>query len=458
MSNRTITIKIPISENNNSSRNVSNSVETIIKKINKIKQSVLSLRDANIENEQIRDQYIIHFQQCTEDREILNKIYKNLKFKFEHQNEDEQAKVEEIQRQEDQAPLPVSQTKTIPTLEFITREALIHKMAENQQIKVIRIRYEISVSTSIYNVQFSPDGNLIAFSDSSHVYIIQTKDGEILNKIDISPNECSLPDNLLQSDDFLTAGHCIRFSPDGKFLAVTNGPYVLLYSLQLDVHTPPLLTHTFPRHSGDVTSLVFNNTGSWLVTGSNVQIYVWDMSTYESVFNFNHDIPDSTIVSISTPPDTSMYVIGFSNGTLGMYNESFDSPMVSFNVNVNDTFLLDTEVSPFYTGTIVTCSSDCTAKVWEMRGIASHKFTLNDHKDAVTSAAFAPLKEVPILFTASGSKDKKIRAYQHKTGELLYSMEIHTDAISQIVSHPTQTMLASCGRDGLVCLWDYEVA
>lgn len=458
MSNRTITIKIPITENSNSTRNqnVNNHVDSMIKKINQIKQSVLLLRDAGLENEQARNQYIIHLQQCTEDHDVLSKILKNLKFKFEHQNDEiNKIKSEDIQRQEN-ASMPVTQTKTIPTIEFITKEPIIYKVGEISS-GAPSIRYGISVHTSIYNIQFSTDGNLIAFTDSSHVYIIQAKDGEILTKIDINPNECRLPDNYVNSNDFLTKGHCIKFSPDGKFLCVTNGSNVLLYSIQPDMVSPPHLVHTF-RHSGEVTSLVFNSSGKWLITGSDGKICVWDMTTYESINHFNHEIPTGTsIVSIATPPDTSMYIVAFSNGTIGIYNEEFEPPMVSFNANTNGSYLLDTEISPVFNETIVTCSSDSTAKVWAMRGVASCKFTLSDHTDAVTSATFCPINNTPILFTACGPNDKKIRAWQHKTGELLYTMEIHTDGISQIVSHPSQPVLASCGRDGLVCVWDYEV-
>jgi WD40 repeat protein len=152
---------------------------------------------------------------------------------------------------------------------------------------------------------------------------------------------------------------------------------------------------------------------------------------------------------MATTPDVPFYAIGFATGAIGIYNEEFAEPMMTF--SAHSQVLMGLAVSPF-DDTVATVSQDKLVKVWMMRTTATCKHTLEGHSDFVLSVAMSPL--APLMIT--GSCDQMIKIWHPTTGALLCNIELHEDTVFEVDHHPTQRVFASCGGDGVVCIWDYD--
>ena len=60
--------------------------DSMLSKISKFRSSIDQIKENNLDLERMRDQYIIHLQQCQEDHEVLRTIYKILKLKLDRLN------------------------------------------------------------------------------------------------------------------------------------------------------------------------------------------------------------------------------------------------------------------------------------------------------------------------------------------------------------------------------------
>jgi WD40 repeat protein len=155
------------------------------------------------------------------------------------------------------------------------------------------------------------------------------------------------------------------------------------------------------------------------------------------------------VVSIAFSSDDEFIAVGFMSGTIGIYEPTFQQPMSSF--QAHSALLLNVVISN--SDVIATASQDKTAKLWVIRGVASCKQVLQGHSDFVLAIAFSPRESV--VFT--GSKDETIKGWNQKTGEMMFTLTGHKNTLFQIDHHPLERTIVSCGGDGLVCAWDYDL-
>jgi WD40 repeat protein len=217
----------------------------------------------------------------------------------------------------------------------------------------------------------------------------------------------------------------------------------LSISKQLDV----------PNHV--VSTILFFQDGSTMLTGGfDGKLCMWSVPEFQLMRVIQHGVEGQIqkkdmIVSVAFGRDDEFLGIGFMNGAVGMYEPTFSQPMSTF--QAHNEILLSLVISR--QDVIGTASHDKTVQLWSVRGVASCKHVLRGHEDSVVTLAFSP--NDPVVFT--GSKDEAIKCWSQKTGENLFTIKGHTNTIFQIDHHPTERAIVSCGGDGLVCVWDYEL-
>jgi hypothetical protein len=146
-----------------------------------VRQSVVQLRDDTLDHERIRDQYVIHLQQCQDDHNILRQIFKKLKLKLDLAGQDAPP-----------PPEPSSVTHSVPatrrlqTLESIRLTLTITSQSEAFPAGSRRFPYGLRTNSVLCTAQFAPDGARIAFADGNLVSIVESADGEVVSTIDIS--------------------------------------------------------------------------------------------------------------------------------------------------------------------------------------------------------------------------------------------------------------------------------
>jgi WD40 repeat protein len=153
-------------------------------------------------------------------------------------------------------------------------------------------------------------------------------------------------------------------------------------------------------HTGDVYGVAFHPKNEWLVTASEKEVIIWDISSKSII---NTWPVHSEIFSVAVD------VSGKKIATAGNSNE------------------------------ITIWASDSTKLK-----------TLTGHRNNINSLAFSP----DGIWLASASDDKNINIWQVSNWELVASFRGHTDAVTQIAFSPDATLLASVSADRTVRIWN----
>jgi WD40 repeat protein len=414
-------------------------VESIQKSLDSIIQSVCRLRAENEDLERQKYLSTIHIQQYDRDLEKLRALHKSLKFQL-----DSLTRLALPSTGAPISPRPAQQAishqpRSLLSLSHAEVNWNVDSPNTFFRQSGIRLRYALSLESVLCTVRFNRDGSLFAFTDGKNVFIIGTADGSLVGS-------CEVPRSAGPED---APARAIAFSPDGKYLAVSSP----LYSVSIyDVSTQKHIS-TLDAHKHHVSTIAFFRDSRRMLTGGfDGKLCIWNVPEFTLAKTVTHGVEGSIrkeemIVAIAMGSEDEYIAVGFMSGTVGMYEPTFSQPMSTFVAHPE--FLLNVVISP--QDVIATASHDKTAKLWTLRGVASCRQTLKGHTDFVLTVAFAP--NDPVVFT--GSKDEKIKCWNQKTGENLFTLLAHKNTLFQLDHHPSDRTILACSGDGLVCLWDY---
>lgn len=168
--------------------------------------------------------------------------------------------------------------------------------------------------------------------------------------------------------------------------------------LHLIVNLKMAFVNSFREHQAEVISCHFNNTGKILITGSfDETAMIWDVRVKEPTHILRgHEAEISNCIW-----NFSFDLIATSSldGTVKVWDlRNIKEPQ--FCLKHRDEVL---DVCFDYTGKIATCSSDCTAKVWDEFG--KLLITLEGHTDEVSKVCFSPNGSL-ILTASAGERNQ----------------------------------------------------
>jgi WD40 repeat protein len=298
----------------------------------------------------------------------------------------------------------------------------------------------LTVESVLCTIRFNSDGSLFAFTNGKTVYFVKQSDGSSLGNCDICRASA-------ENGDAVSRALC--FSPDSRFLAVASAGNSTVI---VDVASRRTVI-SLEKHRNIVSTIAFFRTsGRFLTGGFDGKLCVWSLPEFRLIQTLQHGPERLTgqeemIAAVAIAPDDRYVVVGFMNGTVGLYDPTFSQPMSSF--QAHGAFLFNVAISN--DDILATGSHDKTAKLWSVRGIPTCRRVLAGHTDCVLTLAFSPRD--PLVFT--GSKDEMIRCWNRLTGESLFTFTGHKNTLFQVDHHPADRTIVSCSGDGLVCLWDY---
>lgn len=316
----------------------------------------------------------------------------------------------------------------------------------------------------ISDVSFSPDGKLLATSDTAgEVHLWQIANGQ----------------GVLAFQADLAWTWTVIFSPDGQLLATAGDDYVVrLWDVrtgtclkELHGHTNTINDLAFHRgghliascaldctirlwnlqtessivlsgHSQRVWTVAFSPDGSVLVSGSEDRtVQLWKVATGEREQIFE-DYP-AWVKTIAFSPDGQAIACGCFDGTIEIRDKNQSERWRGHGSTITKvTFSQDGRF-------LASASYDQTVKLWDVKSRQCIK-TLTEHHNRVWSVAFSPDGK----FLASGGDDNATRLWHLPTGRCAKAWKGHSNSILSLAMDHKQARLATGHEDQTVKLWD----
>ena len=193
----------------------------------------------------------------------------------------------------------------------------------------------------------------------------------------------------------------VKFSPDGKILAVGGYQVVRLFSMPSG---QPLAE--FSGHADEVRSIAFSPDGKLLAAAGGEpqrggEIKIWDVDMHNLIRTLKGH--KDCIYSVAWSPDGKLLATG---------------------------------------------SYDKAVKLWDVQ-TGNELHDLQDHIDAVFAVAFSPDGKR----LASASQDRTVKIWDVAKGKRLYSLSDASDGLTSLAYSPGGEELAAAGYDKTIYIW-----
>jgi WD40 repeat protein len=285
----------------------------------------------------------------------------------------------------------------------------------------------IGHSSEVWDVDFSPDGSLLASTSSDNSILVwNITNGEIYRNL----------------TGHLESVYSVAFHPTDLVLA--SGSFdrsVLVWNL-----TTGEIMHNFTGHISSIWSLEFSADGSYLASGSgDSTVRIWDLnsSTLRYIFTGHTD----SVKSIAFHPNDTLLVTGSYDESIILWDlitGSFESIISN---NTADILSLTFNLQ----GTeLASGSQDNQIVFWDMVNIGTETSQRLVLEDWVRALAYS----CDGYYLASGLQNGIIKIWDDTSKKLVTNITGHTQSIRNLDFHPSEPILASASGDRTVKLWN----
>ncbi|MHA1993658.1 MAG: WD40 repeat domain-containing protein [Candidatus Hodarchaeales archaeon] len=284
----------------------------------------------------------------------------------------------------------------------------------------------IGHTSEIWDVGFSPDGELLASASSDNSILVW------------NASTGTIYQNLTGHQDSV---YSLAFHPHDFVLA--SGSFdrtILIWNL-----TSGEIMGNFTGHTSSIWSLDFSPDGLYLASGSgDSTVRIWDYTSSNSLLN------------LTGHTEVVKSVQFLSNGLLasGSYDDSIllwniTSGSLETIISNNSDNILSIAGNPAGT-TLASGSQDNLLEFWDLSNYGfrtRNAFSLGDWVRAVAYSDNG-------YFLASGLQDGEIQIWEGTTAYSVRNLTGHTQSIRGLDFHPTQALLASVSGDQTIKLWN----
>ena len=293
--------------------------------------------------------------------------------------------------------------------------------AENTSSQFLLLEHNAGLG----GIAFSPDGKTLATGCADHKARIW---------------------NVATGQQLVTfKGHADRidevaFSPDGKILA--TGSFDKTVKLWEAATGQELFTLNTEYDSG----IRFSPDGRALAVGNSKTTRFWDVATGKEIPDFLK-ISQENFLLMGLSPDGKVFAARGNDQSIKIWEIATGRNIATFKGHAD--LVVDAKFSPDGK-TFATGSWDGTAKIWDIKtGLELH--TLKGHTGRIYDIAFSPDGKV---LATGGTADFTIKLWNTATGREFTSFKGHVSEISALAFSPDGRKLASGGNDKTVRVWN----
>jgi WD40 repeat protein len=319
---------------------------------------------------------------------------------------------------------------------------------------------------NVWSVAFSPDGTVLAASDSSgNIHFWRVSDGKkLLTCKGHTHWVCSIvfaDDQTLISGGAdhtiklwnIHTGQCLKtlvghtdwviavaFHAEDRIIA-TSGVDRTIRLWNIDTGK---CLRKFEEQTHWVCTIAFSPNGKILASGSDDHsIKLWDTQTGQCLNTLQGHQSHVRAVTFNATGD--MLMSGGDDCTIKLWDLAMGQCVATLKGHLNSVRSLAFAADG---NTLVSASEDHTLKLWD---IAEHKClkTLQGHTAHVRSVALNPDGKI----LASGSADQTVKLWHSDTGHCLRTLQGYTNLVLSVAFSPDGQVLASGSADHTIKLW-----
>jgi len=280
----------------------------------------------------------------------------------------------------------------------------------------------------VYEVDYSPDGTLLAAACDRRIIIHDAHTGEIRHDIDAHESGVTSldfsPDGALLAsvsyDDRVRLWHVatgklaadlgahdcdaasVAFSPDGRRLATGDDRGLVIIWDVVNRREQKRLE----RHGGKIDSLAFAPDGRLVVISGDWYLTTWDVDAPQALWRVK--APHTSFIPLAISPDMKTAATGDHGGIVGLWSMTDGAPLGSMGLRLR--VLQGLAFSPD-SRLLASGGQDNTAQLWDV-GRQIFLGQTPPHRDRVWSVAFSPDGEV----LATGSRDGTVKLWDVYAG------------------------------------------
>ncbi|MEM7066526.1 MAG: TIR domain-containing protein [Cyanobacteria bacterium P01_B01_bin.77] len=285
-----------------------------------------------------------------------------------------------------------------------------------------------NTDSHIREVKFSPDGNFIAVAANP-----ETNEGVgSLWNLEGKP--------ITQFKGHTNWVFAIDFSPDGNTVITSSSDRTTrLWSLQ----GKPL--HELRGQERSFGDFDLSPDGQELVTVSWAgTVHRWKLNQTDQVILTGHD---KAVQDVAVSPDGKNIATASTDGTVRWWSLSGE---LLKTVSTESSPIESLDLSP-NGKTIVAALGDGTVRFWGIEEDSTSEFQASQ-QFGLSTVQFSPNEEI-VITAGYGNAFSSLWDLE---GNLLTTLQGHTDVALQAVFHPTEPIIATASRDGTVKLWDFQ--
>ncbi len=288
----------------------------------------------------------------------------------------------------------------------------------------------------VWSVAFSPDGKTLACDCGKNVQLWDVKTGKINTVFEGHTREV----------------YSVAFSPDGKTVVSAGFDAVRLWEAKTGKQI-----NTFGPDNGFYHYVTFSPDGKTVAsTWYNKEVHLWDISTGRSKASVKVQL--NSIRRIFFSPDSKSF-FGIDKGTL----KNWESQTGQLRSNYKRIYGFKLALSPDGK-TMAALNTRNEIELWSLRKRNSKGpntvlvqpspphaimcFEFSPDGKTIAGSSFLPQKNKAATHQAI------VLLWDVQTGKLLPYLNGHLGAIYDLSYSPDGKMLASCGADGTVKIWD----